>query len=288
MRIIVAGAGGMLGQDLVAVLRGRGHAVTAAARAHLDVTDPLSCASAVAGHEVVVNCAAYTAVDDAEGNEPLAFAVNAAGAAVVARAARNAGARMVHLSTDYVFSGDASAPYAEDAPLAPVSAYGRSKAAGEWAVRAECPDSFVVRTAWLYGAGGPSFVRTMARLAARHETLDVVDDQRGQPTATSDLARFIGALVESDAPPGAYHGTCEGEATWCGLAREVFRLLGLDPGRVRPTTTEAYPRPARRPAYSVLGHAKWRAHDLPPMPGWQSALAATIADVVADPGRPTV
>ena len=155
-----------------------------------------------------MNCAAYTAVDDAETHEAEAFALNAVGAANLARAAREHGARMVQVSTDYVFAGDADEPYAEDAPLAPRSAYGRTKAAGEWAVEAHCPESWIVRTAWLYGAGGGNFVKTMARLAGERETLAVVDDQRGQPTWTVDLADAIVRLVT------------DGRAVW-GLARHV-------------------------------------------------------------------
>ena len=179
-RWLVTGAAGMLGLDLQVTLALAGvdeKEVTALTRSDLDITDPDAVRDAVRGHDVVVNCAAYTAVDDAETHEGQAFAVNAIGAGNVADACRTNGARLVHVSTDYVFGGDATEPYAEDAPLAPLSAYGRTKAAGEWAVEARCPQSWIVRTAWLYGAGGPNFVRTMARLADRHETLDVVDDQ---------------------------------------------------------------------------------------------------------------
>ena len=181
----------MLGRDLEGVLTTAGHQVTAAGRADLDVTSLEACRQAVAGHDVVVNGAAWTAVDDAETHEAQAFTVNATGAANLARACAEAQVRLVQVSTDYVFSGDATTPYAEDAPLAPRSAYGRTKAAGEWAVRSTCPQSWVVRTAWLYGEHGPNFVKTMARLAAERDTVSVVDDQRGQPTWTRDLAEGI-------------------------------------------------------------------------------------------------
>jgi dTDP-4-dehydrorhamnose reductase len=279
MRMHVTGAAGMLGQDVVRALQDAGHEVTATDLPDVDITDPRSCAAAVAGQDVVVNTAAYTAVDDAEGNEALAFRINAIGPATLARAAAASGTRMVHISTDYVFSGDASTPYAEDAPLAPRSAYGRTKAAGEWAVRSECPDSLIVRTAWLYGPGGPNFVRTMVRLAAERDTLSVVDDQRGQPTATGPLATYLADLIGAEVPAGSYHGTCEGDTTWFGLTREVFRLLGLDPQRVSPTTTDAFPRPAPRPAYSVLGHDRTVAVGVAGLPRWEDALAVTIHDV---------
>ncbi len=280
VEVLVTGAAGMLGQDVVRALRGAGHRVTATDLPEVDILDPECCEAVVPGHEVVVNTAAYTAVDAAESDEPAAFAVNAVGPANLARAARAAGARLLHVSTDYVFSGDASTPYAEDAPVAPRSAYGRTKAAGEWAVRAECPDSLVVRTAWLYGAGGPNFVKTMARLAQERDTVAVVDDQRGQPTATVDLARFVVDLLQSGAPSGYYHGTCTGETTWFGLTRELFELLGLDPRRVTATTTAAFPRPAPRPAYSVLGHGRSDALGVAPLRHWRDALAATVDEVV--------
>jgi dTDP-4-dehydrorhamnose reductase len=268
----------MLGQDLVAALGKAqgGHEVTAQDRDSLDVTDPDACVAAVAGYDIVVNVAAWTAVDDAESQEAGAFAVNAVGAANLARACSAAGARMVQLSTDYVFAGDATSPYAEDSPLAPRSAYGRTKGAGEWAVQALCPRSWVMRTAWLYGAHGANFVKTMARLAAERDTVSVVDDQRGQPTWTVDLAHAIVRLVEAEAPFGAYHGTSAGETTWFGFAQAIFTGLGLDCARVLPTTTDAFPRPAPRPAYSVLGHEASRRAGLDLLPSWQESLARAL------------
>lgn len=280
MRWLVTGAGGMLGADLVPALRAAGHEVTAAARGALDVTDLGACRAAVAGHDVVVNAAAWTAVDEAESREGAAFAVNAGGAANLARACRERAARMVHVSTDYVFGGDAHRPYDEDAAVAPRSAYGRTKLAGEWAVQALCPRSWVVRTAWLYGAGGGNFVATMARLAAERETVDVVDDQRGQPTWTVDVAAAVVRLVGAGAPYGVWHATSAGETTWFGLTRELYGLLGLDPDRVRPTTTDRFPRPAPRPAYSVLGHDRWDRAGITPLRDWREALAAAVPDVL--------
>lgn len=271
-RWLVTGAGGMLASDLVPRLRSAGHDVTEASRDALDVTDARACVAAAAGHDVVANLAAWTAVDDAEAREGEAFAVNAVGAANLAVGCAQSGARMVQVSTDYVFSGDATTPYAVDAPVAPRSAYGRTKAAGEWAVLAHCPSALVVRTAWLYGAGGPNFAATMARLAGERETVSVVDDQRGQPTWTVDLADAIVRLVDADAPGGVWHGTGAGETTWFGFARAIFEELGLDPARVTPTTTDAFPRPAPRPAYSVLGHERWGTGLLAPLPDWREAL----------------
>ncbi len=290
MRWLVTGASGMLGQDVIAVLRERGDEVTAAGRADLDVTDAASVDARVAGHDVVVNCAAYTAVDAAETDEAAAFAANGTGAALVARAARRAGARLVHVSTDYVFDGGATSPYAEDAPLAPRSAYGRTKAAGEWAVRAETADHLVVRTAWLYGAGGPCFPKTIARVAAERGGLDVVDDQVGQPTWTADLAALVVRLVDAGAPAGTYHGTSAGEVSWHGFAQAVVGAAGLDPAIVRTTTSEAFVRPAPRPAYSVLGHDALRRAGVEPIGPWRErwdrAAAAVLGGAAPGGGTP--
>jgi len=252
------------------------HEVTAVDRDELDIRDPGACLAAVEGHDFVVNVAAWTAVDEAESQEAAAFAVNAVGPANLARACSAARVRMVQVSTDYVFAGDATSPYAEDAPPAPRSAYGRTKLAGEWAVQALCPQSWIVRTAWLYGAHGPNFVKTMARLATERDTVLVVDDQRGQPTWTVDLAGAIVRLVEAGAQFGTYHGTSSGETTWYGFAQAIFAELGLDSARVLPTTTDAFPRPAPRPAYSVLGHEAWRGAALDPLPSWRKSLAKAL------------
>lgn len=269
---LITGASGMLGRDLQAALAGR--AVTALGRADLDVTDLAAVRAAAAGHDVVINAAAYTKVDDAEAHEAAAYAVNAVGARNLAAAAAAGSARMVQVSTDYVFNGGATRPYREDTPLDPISAYGRTKAAGERFVLEENPaGAFIVRTAWLYGAHGPNFAATMLRLAAGHDTVSVVDDQRGQPTWTADLARQIVALLDAEAPPGIYHGTNSGEATWYDFARAVFTAAGLDPARVTRTDSSHFVRPAPRPDYSVLGHAAWADAGLPPMRAWADALA---------------
>lgn len=281
-RLLVTGGAGMLAHDLVPLAAHAGHDVRAVDRAELDITDAAAVVDAVAGADVVVNCAAWTAVDDAESHEPEAFAVNAVGAANLARAARLHGARMVQVSTDYVFSGEASDPYPVDAPIAPQSAYGRTKAAGEWAVRAECPQHYVVRTAWLYGAGGRNFVSTMARLAGERDTLTVVDDQTGSPTWTADLARQILALLAADAPYGTYHGTNGGSTTWFGFARAIFALLGHDPDRVRPVDSTQFVQAAARPAWSVLDQGDWEQAGIAPLRGWQDALGEAVPVLFPD------
>ncbi|MFG3288469.1 dTDP-4-dehydrorhamnose reductase [Streptomyces sp. NPDC048179] len=280
MKWLVAGAGGMLGHDVVEELTRRGAEVVALGRADLDISDADSAESALAGHmpDLVVNCAAYTAVDDAETDEERALLINGEGPRLLARAAARHGARLVHVSTDYVFDGEArTGPYPEDHPTAPRTAYGRTKLAGERAVLTELPGaSAVVRTAWLYGTHGRNFVRTMIELESRRDTLDVVDDQRGQPTWSADLAARIAdlgpRLGRDERAHGVFHGTNSGAATWCELAREVFRLLGADPERVRPTTSEAFVRPAPRPAYSALGHDRWSEVGLEPLRDWREAL----------------
>jgi dTDP-4-dehydrorhamnose reductase len=287
-RWLIPGAGGMLGRDLVAVLAADGEDVAGLTRQELDITDEAAVGTALRAWrpDVVVNCAGWTAVDDAETHEDQALAVNGRGAAHLAAAcAAGYGAgevRLVQLSTDYVFAGDARRPYAEQAAVAPRSAYGRSKLAGEQAALRLLPRAaYVVRTAWLYGAHGPNFARTMIRLERERPTVDVVNDQRGQPTWTVEVARQIVALVRSQAPVGVYHATSSGEATWFEEAREIFRLLGADPARVRAIASSAYPSPAPRPGYSVLGHDAWAATGVEPIGDWRSGLAKAFPALVA-------
>jgi len=288
LRWLVTGSGGMLGCDLVAALAGCGEDVIGLSRKELDVTDEVAVAAVLADArpDVVVNCAAWTAVDDAESHQDEALAVNGTGAAHVAAAIAAGcaapGCRLVHLSTDYVFAGDATVPYAEHDVPGPRTAYGRTKLAGEQAARGLLPQAgYVVRTAWLYGAHGPNFVRTMIRLERERPGVDVVADQRGQPTWTADVARQVIALAGSGAPAGVYHATSSGVATWFDLAREVFMLLGADPDRVRATTTDAFPRPAPRPAYSVLGHDAWASAGLQPIGDWRLSLRRAFPALAA-------
>ena len=281
-RWLVTGATGMLGRDLVDLLSAdESVQLTTLTRADLDITDAAAVLAAVAGHEVVVNAAAWTDVDGAETAEAAATAVNGTGVRHLAAACAAHGARLLHVSTDYVFPGDGTSPYPEDAPTAPVNAYGRSKLAGEQAVAELLPDTgYIVRTAWLYGEHGPNFVATMLKLASQRDTLDVVDDQQGQPTWSRDLADRLLALgraaLAGTAPAGAYHGTASGRTTWFGLARAVYELSGLDPERIRPTTSAAFVRPAVRPAYSVLDHGRWAEAGLPGLPDWRSGLAEAL------------
>jgi dTDP-4-dehydrorhamnose reductase len=228
--------------------------------------------------EVVINAAAYTAVDQAETDEETAYRVNATGPALLATALARHGGRLIHVSTDYVFPGDASVPYEVDAATGPRSAYGRTKLAGELAVRELLPDrSQVVRTAWVYGATGSNFVKTMARLERERDTVSVVDDQRGSPTWSADLARGLVELGCSEAAPGTYHCTNGGDTTWYGFTQAIFEELGADPSRVLPTTTDAFPRPAPRPSYSVLSNSAWIQAGRSPLGHWRAALTAAFA-----------
>jgi dTDP-4-dehydrorhamnose reductase len=276
-RWLVVGAGGQLGSDLRRVLADRD--VVGLSRAELDVTDARAVHDAIAdvAPDVVVNAAAYTGVDAAQEDEESAFAANATAPALLAAACVDAGARLVHVSTDYVFAGDADVPYDEDAAAGPRSAYGRTKLAGEQAVLETYPQAFVVRTAWVYGQDGANFVKTMARLERERDTVSVVDDQRGSPTWSRHLARGLVALGSSGAPGGIYHCTNTGETTWFGFTKAIFQELGADPARVHPTTTPAFPRPAPRPAYSVLGNRRWVAAGLEPLPPWRDALHEAFA-----------
>ncbi len=286
---LVTGARGQLGTDLLEVLATRpGDEVTGLGRAELDLTDEAAVRGTVrdwlagmrADRAVLVNAAAYTAVDAAETDEATAGVVNGRAPGWLAEelAARPAGrARLVHVSTDYVFDGSATEPYPVDAPIAPRSAYGRTKAVGERAVAAAGGDASVVRTAWVYGRHGANFVKTMIRLEGQHDTLTVVDDQVGSPTWSADLAAGLVELgARQSAVPPLLHYTNAGQVSWCGFARAVFEEIGADPARVHPISTAEFPRPAPRPAYSVLDGSAWIAAGLPGFRPWRAALSQAL------------
>lgn len=280
-RIAVVGAGGMLGTDLMTVLAA--HEPVGFTKGDLDITDSEAVQNALDGFDVVVNAAAYTKVDDAESNAELAFAVNATGPLNIARACEKFGQRLIHVSTDYVFDGLGSTPYPEDHPTNPASVYGASKAEGERNVRAALPDSsIIVRTAWLYGQGGPNFVTTMLNLAQTRETVSVVADQIGQPTWSRDLAHMIASVIDSPVRSGIFHGTNAGQASWFDFAQKIFDAAGLEQERVLPTTSESFVRPAPRPTWSVLGHEQWQRHGLPAPRHWQEAFQDAWDSVLGD------
>ena len=276
MRWVVTGSAGMLGQDLVAAARSAGHEVLSLPRAELDIADRAAVEDAVGGAraEVVVNCAAWTNVDGAETSPDDALAVNGTGAGNVARAAAASGAWTIHISSDYVFDGSKRSPYVESEVVGPVSSYGRSKLAGEREVEAEAPDSHtIVRSSWLFGAFGPCFPATILRLAGERDELNVVDDQVGCPTFTGHLATALVDLgVTPVRPMGIVHVAGGGDCSWYEFAREIVAGSGLQ-CEVRPCTTADMPRPATRPAYSVLRTER----DAPVLPDWRLGLSEYLA-----------
>jgi dTDP-4-dehydrorhamnose reductase len=284
MRFVITGAAGMLGQDLVAAARADGHDVVGLARAELDISDASATTDAVAAArpDVVVNCAAWTDVDGAESSPEQALAVNGAGAGNVARAAAAISAWTIHVSSDYVFDGTKRTPYVESDAVAPASSYGRSKLAGEREVAEGAPGRHtVVRSSWLFGAGGPCFPATILRLAGERDELKVVADQVGCPTFTGHLAD---ALVELAArrPLGIVHVAGGGSCSWYEFAREIVAGSGLR-SEVTPCTTADMPRPATRPAYSVLGSE--RRDEVPSLPDWREGLAEYLSAAPAVSAR---
>ncbi len=284
--IWVVGSAGMLGQELVAALTQAGREFVGTDR-EVSILDEAALKAYAEGRRIswIVNCAAYTAVDRAEDEEAAARALNAEGPENLGRLARRIGARVLHISTDYVFDGSGSRPYREDDPVAPLGAYGRTKAEGEARLRAVAPESIIVRTAWLYGRHGPNFVATMLRLMREREELGVVADHVGSPTWARDLAKALVVILGAErAPEGIYHYTNEGVTSWHGFAQAIeaeARARGLlpRPCRVLPITTAAYPTKARRPAYSVLSKEKSKAVFGLAIPVWEESLARHLAEL---------
>lgn len=293
LAVLVPGGQGQLGSELTRILATRaGSLLHAPGSKELDITDVEEVVDAVTSfaetardaelRPVVINAAAYTAVDAAESDADRAAQINAEGAATLAKACRRSGLPLLQVSTDYVFPGDGTRPYEPTDPTGPRSVYGRTKLDGERAVLESGARAWVVRTAWIYGAHGGNFVKSMARLAGVRDSLSVVDDQVGSPTWAADLAHGLLELAEKVArgegpEQKLLHCTNSGQATWCEFAREIFAELGLDKARVQPCTTQEFPRPAPRPAYSVLSDAAWRAAGLTPLRPWHEALAAAFA-----------
>ena len=271
MKVLITGAAGQLGRALVPEVGHRGWEAVATDLAEMDITDWDAVWGNLSSHrpEVVINAAAATRVDDLEADPDLALKVNALGPRNLAAACRRLGAKLVHVSTDYVFDGAKAGPYVEWDEPRPRSVYGLSKMLGETYVREQCPDHFIVRTGWLYGLPGPNFITAILSRAREGQDLKVVHDQRGTPTSALALAPQILALVQTEAF-GTYHATCQGEATWYEFARLILELAGLKVP-VRPCETREYPRPAPRPANSVLENRLLKLQGLDLMPSWQDA-----------------
>ncbi|HUL95115.1 MAG TPA: dTDP-4-dehydrorhamnose reductase [Usitatibacter sp.] len=296
-RVLVTGAGGQVGAAVARLLAGRAE-VIAHGRATLDLANPAQIEARVreASPRVVVNAAAYTAVDRAESDAQTAQAVNAAAPGVIARACRAAGALLVHFSTDYVFDGTKGMPYVEDDATNPLGVYGLTKLEGERAVAASGCPHLILRTAWVYGPAGKNFMLTMLRLAAQGAPIRVVDDQRGAPTSSLQIARSVVALLTAgeshvsdeaigrlENRSGLYHATAAGETTWHGFATEIFAERARQPGgafkvpTVEPIPTRDYPTPAKRPAYSVLSSAKLEQAFGVRLGDWRAGLAEAIS-----------
>jgi dTDP-4-dehydrorhamnose reductase len=279
VKALVTGAAGQVGIEVTRALEARGHDVTATTRERLDITnrDAVGAAVDTLRPEVIINAAAYTAVDAAEGDPDGAYAGNALGVRHLAEAATRVGAHLVQLSTDYVFDGTKDTAYLEWDPPNPASVYGASKLAGEYEAQA-APSWTVVRTSWVCSAHGSNMVRTILTVAGRQQELAFVDDQRGCPTFADDLSEVVVRLAV-DRRPGLYHATNEGAVSWYEFAQAVLTASGDDPNRVRPIATSDLdpPRPAPRPANSVLDNAALRLAGLPTAPPWDAALARAVA-----------
>lgn len=278
MKVVVTGALGQLGQDVVKELQQQGHEAIGTDRSQLDITNEENVMSFITNvkPDVILHCAAYTNVDKAEEDRETAHLINALGTGYLAKAAKEAGSKMLYVSTDYVFDGTASEPYEADHPTKPLGVYGETKLAGEELLKQHLDQYFIVRTAWVFGVNGNNFVKTMLRLGEERSEVGVVHDQVGSPTYTVDLARFMIELAESD-KYGTYHATNAGVCSWYEFAVEIFQQAGLDV-KVNPLTTEQFPRPAARPKYSVLSKKKIEEQGFTPIRDWKEALKAYLQE----------
>ena len=285
MTWLITGSSGQLGIDISRELAKQRIAFEAWSSKDLDITQSSRVSEAIEklSPTVVINCAAWTDVDGAENHEIAATRVNSDGPENLASAAKLCNSKLIHVSTDYVFSGESQAPWQTTDEIKPQSAYGRTKALGEIRVLATYPESsFVVRTAWLYSPWGKNFARTMTKLALNSDgEVRVVNDQVGQPTWSADLAKKLIELGQSTSPAGIYHGTNSGRATWFEFAQEIFKLAGADAGRVTSVSSVEFLRPAKRPSFSVLSHDSWTTSSVKPLRDWRIALAEAMPAIIS-------
>ena len=285
MSWLVTGGSGQLGIAVSQELDKLGIAFDAWGSKDLDITQSSTVSKAIEklSPTVIINCAAWTDVDGAESHEKDASRVNSDGPENLTLAAKLSNSKLIHVSTDYVFSGESKSPWQIADEMNPQSAYGRTKAQGEIRVLGSYPEnSFVVRTAWLYSPWGKNFAKTMTKLALKGDgEVKVVNDQVGQPTSSSDLAKQLVELGLSTSPAGIYHGTNSGQGTWFEFAQEIFKLSGADVGRVTPVSSSEYPRPAKRPSYSVLSHDAWASTAIRSMRDWRIALADAMPSIIS-------
>ncbi|MUG68365.1 dTDP-4-dehydrorhamnose reductase [Paenibacillus campinasensis] len=289
MKILITGAQGQLGQDVVAICSQAGFEVVGCSRADLDITDEAQCLQVVTEHrpDCIIHCAAYTAVDAAESDIDGAFLVNAIGTRNVAMAAEQVGAKLVYISTDYVFNGESGKPYLEYDLVDPQTVYGKSKYAGEQMTRDFCTRWFIVRTSWVFGLHGGNFVKTMLRLGQDKPLLQVVNDQKGSPTYTVDLACFLVDLITTE-KYGIYHASNSGSCTWYEFTEMIFteakKELGLSiTAKLQPCSTEQFPRPAKRPSNSVMEHLAIRVNGLEELPHWKDGLRRFMLEMKQQP-----
>ncbi|WML54768.1 dTDP-4-dehydrorhamnose reductase [Neobacillus sp. PS3-12] len=279
MKVVVTGAKGQLGQDVMKQLQAQNHEAFGTDRDDLDITNEADVLKFISDvkPDVILHCAAYTNVDAAEADRETAYQVNAVGTENMAKAAKAVDAKILYISTDYVFDGTATEPYEVEQPTKPLGVYGETKFAGEEFLKKHVEKYFIVRTAWVFGIGGNNFVKTMIRLGEERGEVGVVHDQVGSPTYTVDLASFMLELMKTD-KFGTYHATNGGVCSWYEFAVEVFKQAGMSQVKVSPLTTDQFPRPAKRPAYSVLSKQKMEEAGFTPLRDWKEALAAYLAE----------
>lgn len=284
MSWLITGSSGQLGIAVSQELDKQGISFNACGSKDLDISQSSIVSETIEklSPTVIINCAAWTDVDGAESYEEDASRVNSDGPENLAVAAKQCNSKLIHVSTDYVFSGEKQTPWQIEDEINPQSAYGRTKAQGENRVLATHPESsFIVRTAWLYSAWGKNFAKTMTKLALKDDEVRVVSDQVGQPTSASDLAKQLIELGLSTSPSGIYHATNSGQATWFEFAQEIFKLSGADVCRVTPVSSSEYPRPAMRPSYSVLSNDVWASTRVKPLRDWRIALADAMPAIIS-------